>query len=496
MTIGRKLALSFGVVLLLVGLLSYSSLATVRRLGGILNSTVNQEAQVADLISAIKVDLREMKETSTATQFSYAVSHVLQVQSGEVDKVNALGDCASCHAFGEAAEHQTGFTKLADQATAHADELAPLIHREKARAAVESIRGAITDWRKIFDQYLGLTGKGDFPSAHALITDQMEPLLERVDQATKDLETEQQELRAASKVTAEGNVSRSRWTTVSLIGVSLVCGFFLIAAIRQINRLLRQIAGDLNHGAKRVSQDADQVRGSSHVLEQVASDQAASIEETSAASEQVSATAQQNSEHAAKASTLIKDVRQQMTNTNQVLDQMMTAMDGIASSSESISKIIKVIDEIAFQTNLLALNAAVEAARAGEAGMGFAVVADEVRTLAHRCADAAKDTANLIGESIGRSKEGKQRLDQLTAHFRAMTEGTEAVTALADQVQNGSQEQARAMDEIGSALIRMRSVTETTSINAQESSTVGDRLSAESKELQSVVERLEVLVGR
>ena len=122
---------------------------------------------------------------------------------------------------------------------------------------------------------------------------------------------------------------------------------------------------------------------------------------------------------------------------------MVSAMDGINASSQKISKIIKVIDEIAFQTNILALNAAVEAARAGEAGMGFAVVADEVRNLAQRCAQAAKDTADLIEESIQRSDGGRVKVDQVAVAIRAITAESAKIKVLVDEINLGSVEQSQ-----------------------------------------------------
>src|SRR5207302_988806 len=160
---------------------------------------------------------------------------------------------------------------------------------------------------------------------------------------------------------------------------------------------------------------------SSQALAQGASEQAASLEETSASSQEINSTTQRNAENSRTAAGLTAQVDEQVKSANQTLAQMLSAMGEISGSSQKISKIIRVIDEIAFQTNILALNAAVEAARAGEAGLGFAVVADEVRNLAQRSAQAAKDTAALIEDSILKSGEGSKKLGEVAGSIRAIT---------------------------------------------------------------------------
>jgi methyl-accepting chemotaxis protein/methyl-accepting chemotaxis protein-1 (serine sensor receptor) len=179
---------------------------------------------------------------------------------------------------------------------------------------------------------------------------------------------------------------------------------------------------------------------------------------------------------------------------NQSLAEMVGAMDGINASSQKISKIIKVIDEIAFQTNILALNAAVEAARAGEAGMGFAVVADEVRNLAQRCAQAAKDTADLIEESIQRSDGGRIKVDQVAVAIREITAESAKIKVLVDEINLGSIEQSSGIDQISRAITQMEQVTQGSAANAEQSAAAAQQLNAQAEHMTDVVEAKRALV--
>ena len=174
---------------------------------------------------------------------------------------------------------------------------------------------------------------------------------------------------------------------------------------------------------------------------------------------------------------------------------MGKAIEEIETSAVETAKVLKVIDEIAFQTNILALNAAVEAARAGEAGMGFAVVADEVRNLAQRSAQAAKDTAALIEESIAHSKEGTTRLDQVADAIRSITASSAQVKMLVDEVSLGSQEQARGIEQIAKAVVQMQQVTQKTAANAEESASASEEMSAQADSMKTFADELQVVVG-
>jgi methyl-accepting chemotaxis protein/methyl-accepting chemotaxis protein-1 (serine sensor receptor) len=253
--------------------------------------------------------------------------------------------------------------------------------------------------------------------------------------------------------------------------------------------------GELHEGADEVALAAGQISASSQSLARGASEQAASLEETAASSEEMSAMTRRNAGNSPQAAQFMSAVGQRVVEANRTLADMTMSMREIDVSSGRIAKIIRVIDEIAFQTNILALNAAVEAARAGEAGMGFAVVADEVRNLAQRSAQAAKDTAALIEESILNSRKGSARLEEVAASIQGVTESAGAVKALVDDAEASGKEQAQGIEMIAKAVSRMDAVTQRTAASAEESAAASGELYGQSQALRRVVEQLEAMVG-
>ena len=177
------------------------------------------------------------------------------------------------------------------------------------------------------------------------------------------------------------------------------------------------------------------------------------------------------------------------------MNAMKRAMDDIKRSSDDISKIIKTIDEIAFQTNILALNAAVEAARAGEAGLGFAVVADEVRSLAQRAAQAARETAAKIDDSVTRSENGVRISTKVATSLTDIVDKARRVDALVAEIAQASKEQSQGIGEVNTAVSKLDKVTQANAASAEESASASEELNAQSAMLQEAVKGLCALVG-
>ncbi|MCC6262666.1 MAG: MCP four helix bundle domain-containing protein [Bryobacterales bacterium] len=373
-------------------------------------------------------------------------------------------------------------------------EMKPMLVTEEGRrliSRVESLRG---ENEKLAQEYMQLCKAGKFEEA-GLLAPKIIPIFDEIEKTGGELRNHQATLMKEAEMTADSIEAQSNFLNIFLSCMLLAIGVVAVMVVRGINRTLENAIEELAEGAEQVASAASQVSSSSQSLAQGSSEQAASLEETSASSEEINSMARKNSENSRTAADLMTQSQKKYEQANQSLDESVVAMGEINTQSDKIARIIKVIDEIAFQTNILALNAAVEAARAGEAGMGFAVVADEVRNLAQRSAQAAKDTAALIEESIAKSDDGKVKVDQVATAIRAITEEAAKVKTLVDEVNLGSQEQARGIEQIGKAIAQMEQVTQKTAANAEESASAAEELNAQSMTLKSVVERLTAMVG-
>jgi methyl-accepting chemotaxis protein len=276
----------------------------------------------------------------------------------------------------------------------------------------------------------------------------------------------------------------------SLLGLSVLSTL----TIRRISGSIRSAVENLRNGSHQVSSSASQVAGSSEALADSSARQAAAIEETSSAAGEIHSMARRNTETCQQTAAIVAESQQGIERANQSLSELVAAMEGIGSSSAKIGKIIKLIDDVAFQTNILALNAAVEAARAGEAGMGFAVVADEVRSLAQRCAQAARDTAPLIEESMRFSQGGRQKVEQVAESVQGMTAKSSQIMQHIEEISLASVEQSRGIEQISRSISQMEESTQTNAATAEEGSAASRQLEAHSHDLTDVVASLAAMV--
>ena len=296
----------------------------------------------------------------------------------------------------------------------------------------------------------------------------------------------------ASAAAARRLLQVTLWGTIGVVAAGLTLA---VLFARSLAKPLEAVTQTLENGASQVASASTQVSASSQSLAEGSSEQAASLEETSASLEELSSMTKRNADSAIETKEMAGQTRQAAETGANDMEKMKSAMDAIKQSSGEIAKIVKTIDEIAFQTNILALNAAVEAARAGDAGMGFAVVAEEVRALAQRSAQAAKETAGRIEDSVTKSEQGVRISGQVAESLQRIVERARRMDTLVGEIATASQEQTQGIGQVNTAVSQMDKVTQSNAANAEETAAAAGQLDSQAAALQGAVAELCRIVG-
>ena len=248
----------------------------------------------------------------------------------------------------------------------------------------------------------------------------------------------------------------------------------------------------INTAAEQVSTGASQVASGAQALAAGSTEQASSVEELTVSMTKIAEQAEENSSNVKDATKYVEQAVSNVKDGSEHMKQLTAAMENIGASSDQITNITKVIEDIAFQTNILALNAAIEAARAGNAGKGFAVVADEVRNLAAKSAEAAKKTAELIQRSAITVNEGTMVAAQTALILKNVEEKANLVNDSIIKIDYASTEQAAAIEQVKQGLNQVSSVVQTNAATAEENSATSEEMSAQAATLREEVAKFKL----
>ena len=253
--------------------------------------------------------------------------------------------------------------------------------------------------------------------------------------------------------------------------------------------------GSVQESTMQVTIGAEQVANASQALAQGSTEQASALQQVTASINEIAEKTKKNASEATTANDLVNTVKNMAEDGNGQMKSLTGAMNDINDSSETISKIIKTIDDIAFQTNILALNAAVEAARAGVHGKGFAVVAEEVRNLAAKCGSAASETAEMIEDSIRKVGNGRQLASETAEALDRIVASIEEVAGIINNIAISSNDQATAVSQIDQAIGQVSTVVQTNSATSEQCASASEELSNQAMNLRNQMSQYKLKAG-
>jgi len=492
-------------------ILGLSILITINVVVGIFTSTgISKVRSFVENISASQlggVYVMGQIQSSENEAYDLMLQHILAPTKEETESYNTR--------LAESDERTDRLIAMYQQNTLVED-------REKAMFdKVVSDRAAFqASWEPVRQLSLDLKNNEAFD----MFKKQTAPAFEKLKEALQqeiDYKKQVADVTAAQSIALTDNTSSG--VNLSIMVTLLACIAIAYVIVRSLNRVLTNVAQTLGDGANQIVAASGQLASASQSLAKGANEQAVSLQETSSALEEIGSMTRRNSESAQAAKALSSETRvaaetgakrteemqAAMKSILQASTEMAVAIHGITNSSNSISKIISTIDEIAFQTNILALNAAVEAARAGEAGMGFAVVAEEVRSLAKRSADAAKETATMIEAAVKQSQVGVDVNGKVTARIAEVVQKANGVRdslahilvkarevdSVVSQITEASKEQNAGLEQINGAINLMNQVTQANASGSEETASASEELTTQSIELRAGVDVLVKLVN-
>jgi methyl-accepting chemotaxis protein/methyl-accepting chemotaxis protein-1 (serine sensor receptor) len=464
------------------------SLFCLNRLNAHLHSIGENSAPLAASAASLRAGFQKMRASAHAGQISIIIGLMNQGSKHE-------GQCIVCHDASMVQKHRQDFLSASADVLQQLRALERLNAQAGQASQIENARRGVEDWISQQEAYHSQATGGAFDQAHALVAGRIFPLIARNASTAAALEDSSLQALHDELQQADTQTSWARAAVFAAALLTLLAGCAALFVLRDACRRLAGVAGNLNGAAGGLRQAGALAAQSSRSLAQSAAAQEQSLRLTATETRQIIQLAQTNNDGVAQADEAVSRTAAKTTEARQALQQMLESIESVHSSSGEIAKIIRVIDGIAFQTNILALNAAVEAARAGESGLGFAVVADEVRSLAHRCAEAAKDTASLIETLRQRASEGHHRVRNAVASVDAIAADAQHVRSLVDHIRSGSGSQTAGLDRLGRSLLSIEQATAQTARAAGESAAESEQLNRTSENLAAAVRELSLLAG-